>query len=216
MKATDVPRRYTGRKLRVVKAYIRVSRCDRIEGGYFFDLRIEAVFPRCRTRATVSYSPGVRAICCRNLYSCNSEAHIHPYDWWMLCRNAPVVSDRYQPVEMSPELAEKARAHAASMAECQAIENAGDACAAYLEAQTWDELDFAPGALTVRRSPLLRPGLVPARYGGYPWTPGDSLLSMTKRLGKRLPTMTAAEISALADDLAARRVAARPKEVAKC
>jgi hypothetical protein len=39
---------------------------------------------------------------------------------------------------------------------------------------------------------------------------------MTKRLGKRLPTMTAAEISALADDLAARRVAARPKEVAKC
>jgi hypothetical protein len=128
--------KYTGQVMQIISAAIEVSANELIEGGYGFHLNCRAIFPRCKKAAIVHYTVGSNAICCRNLYSHHGRADIHPNDWKAFISVIPVVSDRISPVELTPELIEKARASEAHLADLAAE---GNDC----PTKEWDAIEFA-------------------------------------------------------------------------
>jgi hypothetical protein len=146
------PKRYTGRAMKIVSARIEVSTNDLIakregkEVGYYFHLAIKAILPGCRKVATISESPFAHRIVCRNLYSYNGSAQIHPEDWREFCLNLPVVSDRISPATITPELAKEARHYFADTADCPAV-LAADCSESFIEGLKWDTLALESGSL---------------------------------------------------------------------
>src|SRR3990172_7229640 len=96
--------------LQIVKASIEVGRCELIDCGYFFDIRLKGILPNCRKAVTLHHSTMTGYLWMKSLYGHSGSAHISPAAWRTLMKTIPVVAKPYdKDVTMTPELEAMAR-----------------------------------------------------------------------------------------------------------
>jgi hypothetical protein len=105
--------------LTLTQFVIRVSKNDRIESGYFTEVRARGILPGCRKDKTLFFTPMAGYIWTKPLYDHNGEARISPDQWRTLVNNAQVVESQfeYDRVPITPEIEAMARKHEMSFAD---------------------------------------------------------------------------------------------------
>ena len=103
--------------LQIVKASIEVGRCELIDCGYFFDIRLNGILPGCKKAVTLHHSTMIGYLWLKPLFGHSGEAHISPAAWRKLMATIPVVVKPFDnDVTMTPELEKMAREYAAKFA----------------------------------------------------------------------------------------------------
>jgi hypothetical protein len=98
--------------LRLRKFTLRVSRNEKIAGGYYHEVRAVGILPNCHKARTLSFTPMSGYVWTKALFDHDGEARISPKVWRELVQRAPVESCTLFPVTITAELEALARADA--------------------------------------------------------------------------------------------------------
>jgi len=104
--------------LQIVKAQIEISSNSLIEGGYFYDVKLQGILPGCKKVVVLHHNTMIGYLWLKPLFGGSGEARVSPSSWRSLMKTIPVVVKPYdKDVIMTPELEAKAREYALSFAD---------------------------------------------------------------------------------------------------
>ncbi len=108
------------RTTKITKATIVVSYHEEC-GSYYYDLRVDAVLPKCRKSRLLSFAQFRRVIGARPLFGHPGSTCMSPDDYTALIESCAVVSNTILPCEITSEIETAAREYHKGMATCPAV-----------------------------------------------------------------------------------------------
>ncbi len=127
-----------------IRARILVSKNELSPTGYHVELRMQAVFPRCRKTQSVTTRLNEGEIVLGPLFGWSGEARITPDEYFRIARAAPVLSDPMFPVVITSEIEAMARQYVESTATCPAVTGIAEAAATEGDAMDRQAVDPEP------------------------------------------------------------------------
>lgn len=110
--------------LKITRGEIRVSSTlSPVDGKPIVSTEIWGVLPGCRKEVKLTWMVCAKRLIASPLCGRGGEACVAPWDYIRLVKSFPVVSDRFFPVELTPELLAHARKDAEYTATCPAVTN---------------------------------------------------------------------------------------------
>jgi hypothetical protein len=112
-----------GKFIQVEKAFIEVSANDRIDCGYFFDLKVKGILPRGRKSQTLSYTPSTGKIHFMSLFNTRGWHGVEPEALRTFLKTLKVVPYRNDSKlkAVPPELETEARKYIEAICDCPAV-----------------------------------------------------------------------------------------------
>lgn len=115
-----------GKKIKLVNPCIVVSQNDRIDSGYFVEIKLLGTLPGCRKAETLTITPYTDSISITTLFNYRKHCSVAPEEMRKLINTVPVGKYAFAgaPFVLTDEIRDFARKHVEEICDCPAVKGA--------------------------------------------------------------------------------------------